>query len=155
MPFGAANAPSEFMLLMADLLFEHIDKGHCIIFIDDILNSSRNDEDHERRVRAAVMDTIKKAGYHLNSSKRSFGRVSALFLGFDIGGDDPEGASVRMTHEIIKAIANWPLPESPKEMNSFVGLSGVFQKIVPDFAKIAANHMELLTADRRISTPAG
>ena len=37
MPFGVANAPSEFMRLMADLLFDHIDKGYCIVFIDDIL----------------------------------------------------------------------------------------------------------------------
>ena len=29
MPFGAANAPSEFMRLMMDLLHEHIEKGYC------------------------------------------------------------------------------------------------------------------------------
>lgn len=57
MPFGATNAPSEFMRLMADLLFEHIDKGCCIVFIDDILVFSRDDEDHERHGRA-IMDTI-------------------------------------------------------------------------------------------------
>ena len=40
MPFGAANAPSDFMRLMARLL-EHIDKGYCIVFIDDILIYSK------------------------------------------------------------------------------------------------------------------
>ena len=74
MPFGAANAPSEFMRLMADLLLEHIDKGYCIVFIDDILIFSRNDEDHECHVRA-VMDTIRKAGFRLHSSGCSFGSV--------------------------------------------------------------------------------
>ena len=41
MPFGAANAPSEFMRLMVDLLFDRIDKGYYIMFI-----YSKNDEDH-------------------------------------------------------------------------------------------------------------
>ena len=95
MPFGAANAPREFMHLIADLLIEHIDKGYCIVFIDDILISSRSDEDHERHVRA-VMDTIRTVGFRLHGSKCLFGRASMPFLGFDINGDDPEGASVRM-----------------------------------------------------------
>lgn len=54
-----------------------------------------------------------------------------------------------MTHEKVKAIADWPLPESPKEMRSFVGLSGVYRKFVSDFAKISAPHMELLTVGQK------
>ena len=115
---------------MADLLFEHIDKGYCIVFIDDILIFSRSDEDHERQVRA-VMDTIRKAGFRLHGTKCSFGRTSAPFLGFEIDGEDPKGASGRITHDKIKAIADWPLPETPKEMRSFVGLSGVYRNLCP------------------------
>ena len=148
MPFGAANASSEFMRLMADLLFDHIDKGYCIMFIDDILVFSRTAEEHKHHVRA-VMDTIRKAGFRLHGSKCSFGRSSAPFLGFDIDGEDSEGASVRMTHEKIKAISDWPYPASPKEMRSFVGLSGVYRKFVPDFAKIAAPLTELFSVEQR------
>lgn len=54
MPFGAANAPSESMRLMADLLIEHTDKGYCIVFFDDILIYSKNIEDHERHVKAVM-----------------------------------------------------------------------------------------------------
>ena len=127
MPFGAANAPSEFMRLMADLLIEHTDKGYCIVFIDDILIYSRNDEDHERHVKS-VMDTVRKAGFRLHGLKCSFGRTSAPFLGFGVSGDDPDGASVRMTHEKVKAIVDWPCLASPKDMRSFVGLAVVYRK---------------------------
>ena len=65
MPFGAANAPNEFMRPMVNLLFEHIVKGYCIVFIADIMIYSRNDEDHEHHVRA-VMDTIRKPGFRLH-----------------------------------------------------------------------------------------
>ena len=148
MPFGAANDPSKFMRLMADLLFEHVDKGYCIVFIDDILVFSRNAENHEHHVRA-VTDTIRKAGFRLYGSKCSFGRTSAPFLGFDINGEDPEGATVQMTHEKIKAISDWPYPASPKDMRSFMSLSGVYRKFVPDFAKISAPLMELISVDQR------
>ena len=94
-------------------------------------------------------DTIRKAGFRLHGAKCSFGRASEPFLGFDINGDDPGGTSVRMTHKKVKAIADWPLPRSLKEMRGFVGLSGVYRKFVPDFAKISAPLMELITFDQR------
>ena len=146
--FGSANAPSEFMRLMANQLLEHIDKGCYIVFIDNILIFSKNDEDHERHV-GAVMDTIGRAGFRLHGSKYSFGRTSAPFLGFDISGDDPDGASVCMTHEKVKAIADWPFPASLNDLFSFVGFAGVYRTFVPHFAKISAPLMELLTADQQ------
>ena len=107
MPFGAANAPSEFMRLMGDLLVEHIDKGYYIVFIDDILIYSWTDEDHEHHVKS-ILDTIRKAGFRLHGSKCSFGRKSTPFLGSEINGDDPQGTLVQMTHEKLKAITDWP-----------------------------------------------
>lgn len=60
MPFGVANAPSEFMRLMMDLLHEHIEKGYCIVFIDDKLIYSRTEADHGKDVRA-VLDNLRKS----------------------------------------------------------------------------------------------
>ena len=146
MPFGAANAPSEFMRLMVDLLFGHINKGYCNGSTNDIPIYSRNDEDHGHHVRA-VVDPIRKTGFRLHGSKCLFGRTSTPFLGLDIDGDVPEGASVRMTHEKIKVISYWPYPASPKDMRSFVGLSEVYREFVPDFAKMSAPLMEHRSVD--------
>lgn len=118
------------------------------MFIDDILVFSRNAEDHERHVRA-VMDAIRKAGFHLHGSKCLFGRTSAPFLGFDIGGEDPDGASIHMAYEKVKAISDWSHPASPEGLRSFVGLSGVYRKFVPNFTKISAPLMELISVDQR------
>lgn len=133
---------------MVDLLIEHTQKVYCIVFIEDIHIYSKDDEDHEHHVKA-VKDTIRKAGFRLHGSNCSFSRTSASFLGFDISGDDPDEASIRMKHEEGKAIADWPCLKSPNDMRSFVGLAGVYRKFVPDFAKISAPLMELLTADQQ------
>lgn len=59
-----------------------------------------------------------------------------------------------MTHEGVNAIADWPYPTSPKDMRSIIGLAGVYQKFVPDFAKNSALLTELLTADQQEFMPA-
>jgi hypothetical protein len=37
MPFGRANALSEFMRLMTELFRKNIDGGYCIVFLDNIM----------------------------------------------------------------------------------------------------------------------
>jgi hypothetical protein len=39
-----------------------------------------------------------------------------------------------MTHEKVKAITDWPDPETPRNMRSFVGLTGVYRRFILDFA---------------------
>jgi hypothetical protein len=137
MPFGLANAPSEFMRLVNKLLEPHSD--YCIVFLDDILIFSRNDAEHEKHV-TAVLDTLRREGFRLKGSKCAFGREKAPFLGFEV-----DGAGVSMTEEKVKAISDWPDPETPKEMRIFVGLTGVYRRFVADYAKIAAPLLKVMT----------
>jgi hypothetical protein len=130
MPFGIANASSEFMRLMIDLLQQHINDHYRIVFIDDILIYSTDDVEHSRYVKA-VLDTIGKAGFRLQETKCTFGRMKALCLGFEIDG---ENVSIRITHVKVKSNTDWPDPETPRDRRSFVGITGVFRHFVLDFA---------------------
>jgi hypothetical protein len=46
MSFGLTNAPTYFMCLMNKVFMEYLEK-FAMMFIDDILVYSRNEEDHQ------------------------------------------------------------------------------------------------------------
>jgi hypothetical protein len=79
MPFGVTNAPSKFMRLMIDLLWEHIDDNYCIVCIDGILMYSKDNEEHSRQVKA-VLETIRKPGFRLQEAKCTIGKTKAPLL---------------------------------------------------------------------------
>jgi hypothetical protein len=53
MSFGLTNAPAHFMYLMNSVFMQELDK-FVVIFIDDILIYSENEEEHAEHVRIVL-----------------------------------------------------------------------------------------------------
>ena len=53
MSFGLANAPAYFMYLMNKVFMEYLDK-FVVVFIDDILIFSKDEEEHEKHLRLVL-----------------------------------------------------------------------------------------------------
>jgi hypothetical protein len=53
MSFGLTNAPTYFMYLMNKVFMEYLDK-FVMVFIDDILVYSKNEEEHEEHLRLVL-----------------------------------------------------------------------------------------------------
>jgi hypothetical protein len=53
MSFGLINAPAYFMYLMNKVFMEYLDK-FMVVFIDDILIFSKNEEDHDEYLRVVL-----------------------------------------------------------------------------------------------------
>uniref|UniRef100_A0A0W0GCK4 Reverse transcriptase domain-containing protein n=1 Tax=Moniliophthora roreri TaxID=221103 RepID=A0A0W0GCK4_MONRR len=45
--FGLSNSPATFQAFMNDILSDFIDKGWCVVYMDDILIFSENQNDHK------------------------------------------------------------------------------------------------------------
>jgi hypothetical protein len=53
MSFGLTNAPSYFMYLMNSVFMGYLDK-FIVVFIDDILVYSQNEQEHEEHLRKVL-----------------------------------------------------------------------------------------------------
>ncbi|GJR24947.1 putative reverse transcriptase domain-containing protein [Tanacetum coccineum] len=79
MPFGLTNAPAVFMDLMNRVCKPYLDK-FVIVFIDDILIYSRNEEEHANHLRI-ILELLRKEKLYAKFSKCEFWIRIVQFLG--------------------------------------------------------------------------
>ena len=70
MSFGLTNAPAFFMYLMNSVFMPELDK-FVVVFIDDILIYSKNDEEHVRHLRI-VLTRLREHKLYAKFSKCEF-----------------------------------------------------------------------------------
>jgi hypothetical protein len=62
MPFGLTNTPAVFQYMMNDIFQEYLDH-FVVIYLDDILIYSKNEEEHEHHVRL-VLEKLQERGLY-------------------------------------------------------------------------------------------
>lgn len=67
MSFGFDNAPANFQLFMGNIFREEMFK-FVVVYLDDILLFSKNEEDHWKHIRI-VLDKLRDTGIKLNRKK--------------------------------------------------------------------------------------
>ena len=70
MPFGLTNAPTVFMDLINCVFHQYLDK-FVLVFIDDVLIYSKNEEEHEEHLRT-TLETLRAEKLYLSSASASF-----------------------------------------------------------------------------------
>ncbi|KAA0037939.1 Retrovirus-related Pol polyprotein from transposon 17.6 [Cucumis melo var. makuwa] len=131
MPFGLSNAPSTFMRLMNQVLHPFLDK-FVIVYFDDILVFSRTLDEHHVHLQQ-LFEALAKNELYINLKKCIFCMEEIAFLGFIIRKNH-----ILMDEKKVKAIKNWPIHTSVKEVQAFVGLASFYRKFIHNFNTIAA-----------------
>ena len=127
-PFGLAQAPAYFQLLMNKVL-----KGlkFAMTYLDDIIIFSQDESQHLKHLEI-VFSHLWEAGLKMKHSKCDFFKSEIHYLGHLIS---PEGISPLPNK--LDSIKHMPVPNSAKEIKQFLGLTGYYTKFVPRFADIS------------------
>nr|GEY76611.1 hypothetical protein [Tanacetum cinerariifolium] len=103
MPLGLTNALAVFMDLMNRVCKPYHDK-FVIVFIDDILVYSKDEEEHGKHFEDSVQflgHVIDRSGVHVDPAK-------------------------------IEAIKNWVAPTTPTVVRQFLGLAGYYRRFIEE-----------------------
>jgi len=118
------------MCLMNSILSKYLDK-FVIVFIDDILIYSKNEQEHQDHLRI-VLQTLREQQLFAKFSKCEFYQSKIQYLGHVIS---KEGISLDPVK--IKAITEWPVPRDVTDVRSFMGITGYYRSFIEGFSKIA------------------
>jgi hypothetical protein len=102
--FGLTDAPAYFMYLMNSVFMDYLDK-FVVVFIDDILIYSQNEQEHDEPLRK-VLQRLRDCQLYAKLSKCEFWIVEVLFLGHII---KQEGLTVDLKK--VAAILDWKAPK--------------------------------------------
>jgi hypothetical protein len=129
------------MYLMNKVFMEYLDK-FVVVFIDDILIYSKNEEEHQEHLRL-VLQKLREHQLYAKFSKCDFWLKEVSFLGHVItdGGISVDPAKVS---DVLK----WEPPQTVKEIRSFLGPVGYYHRFTEGFSKIAKPLTSLLEKDK-------
>jgi hypothetical protein len=113
MSFGLTNAPAHFMYLMNSVFMRELDK-FVVIFIDDILIYSENEEEHAEHLRI-VLSRLREHKLYTKFSKCEFWLKKVPFLGHVLSG---EGISVDPTK--VQEVLGWKAPTTVMKFGVFL-----------------------------------
>jgi hypothetical protein len=103
MSFGLTNVVAYFMYLMNKVFMEYLDK-FMVVFIDDILIFSKNEEDHDEHLHV-VLQKLGENKLYVKLSKCEFWLKEVSFLGHIIS----EGG-ISVDPSKVKDVLSWKTP---------------------------------------------
>jgi hypothetical protein len=137
MSFGLTNAPAYFLYLMNKVFMEYLYK-FMVVFIDDILIFSKNEEGHDEHLHV-VLQKLRENQLYAKLSKCEFWLKEVSFLGHIIF----EGG-ISVDPSKVKDVLSWNTPQNVSDIRSFHGLAGYYRRFIEGFSKISKPMTELL-----------
>ncbi len=129
MPQGITNAPSTFQRLM-ERCMRDINLKEVLVFLDDLIVFSDSLEEHEERLQHVLL-RLRENGLKLSPAKCRFFQTSVRYLGHIVSRD-----GVETDPEKIAATKTWPIPQTLRQLRSFLGFAGYYRRFVRDYSKI-------------------
>ena len=146
LPMGITGACETFQTFMRQVLSSLLNEC-VVVYLDDILVYSTTEKEHEVHLEK-VFRLLHQNQLHIKENKCAFFLKEVAFLGNIVraGQITPDPAK-------IEAITALTPPSSKKELQSFLGMVGYYNRYVSKFSHIAAPLTERLKNEGKIFPP--
>jgi hypothetical protein len=136
------NALAHFTCLMNSVFMPELDK-FVVVFIDDILIYSKNEEEHAKHLRIVLM-RLREHQLNAKFSKCAFWLEKIQFLRHVLS-----AKGIVVDPSKVKDIQEWKPPTTVHQVRNFLGLAGYYRRFIPDFSKIVKPITGLLKNDTK------
>ncbi|MBW0553983.1 hypothetical protein O181_093698 [Austropuccinia psidii MF-1] len=136
-PFGIKNAPSHYQRMINTIFPEELSEVWLIIYIDYIIVCSENWDSHLSRLER-VLQKIVQVNMKISLKKFHFAYSKLKALGHVVS-----GLIFGINKNKVAEVLLKPMPQTKKEMQSFVGFAGYDRQHIKDFARIAKSLYKL------------
>uniref|UniRef100_A0A9J7ZJ87 Gypsy retrotransposon integrase-like protein 1 n=1 Tax=Cyprinus carpio carpio TaxID=630221 RepID=A0A9J7ZJ87_CYPCA len=131
MPFGLCNAPATFQRLMQRCLGSMV-HDFLLIYLDDVVVFSPDFDSHLHHLEQ-VFRKLHDHGLKLQPRKCKLFQQQVTYLGHVISNQgvatDPQKTAV---------VREWPIPQTIKQVRSFLGFAGYYRRFIHGFSQLAA-----------------
>ena len=137
MSMGLCNAPSTFSRLMAKVL-QGMKPSEALVYMDDLCVHGVTFEATLMSLRE-VFARLRYAGLKLKPEKCQLFKEEVKYLDHNVG---KEG--VKCDPEKVRAVEEWPIPRSVKEVRAILGTASYYRRFIQNFSQLAAPLTNLL-----------
>ncbi|GFV69162.1 retrovirus-related Pol polyprotein from transposon 297 [Trichonephila clavipes] len=136
MPFGLRNSGQTFQRHMHQVLAH---QEFCIPYFHDLFIASSSEDEHLDHLHQ-IFSRLSDYGLKLNPDKCVLGKTSVKFLGCLITAE-----GVKPLPDKIKAITNFPKPDTISQLRRFFAMLNFYRRFLPHAAEAQAPLNKLLT----------
>jgi hypothetical protein len=134
-PMGLKGSPASFQRMM-DTVMEGL--PHVQVYIDDILIHSPDEASHLIHLQECLA-RLRMFNLKINLKKCFFGRKEVPYLGHILTKD-----GIKPAMDKVKAVKDFPEPQSVRQVREFIGLTNYFRKHIKNFA-LLSGQLSILT----------
>eukprot|EP00731_Ephydatia_muelleri_P037277 Em0434g3a len=116
---------------LIDRVLSGLKWSSCLVYLDDIIVVGKSFSDHLSNL-GCVFERLRGAGLKLKPAKCHLWQKRVAFLGHIVSAD-----GIATDPSKTAAVKNWPIPQSRREVQQFLGLANYYRRFVGNFASIA------------------
>ncbi|XP_029301590.1 uncharacterized protein LOC115017374 [Cottoperca gobio] len=101
------------------------------VYLDDILIYFRTKGEHVHHLQA-VLQRLLENSLFVKTEKCEFHTTSVSFLGYIMG-----RGSMQMDPAKVSAVTSWPVPDSRKQLQRFLGFANFYRRFIRGYSTVA------------------